>query len=146
MIRKFLSQDISFKLLILEATLLVLIGRVCVLLLPFKLYASSLGLVNMETPTHPIVSEKKKIKHIENAIEAVSKHTFWSSNCLAQAICCHWMMKRRGIPYTIYLGVKTGKTKRLMAHAWTRVGDKIVTGASGHQNYTTTGMFAYFGK
>ena len=144
MIKQFFQQSLAFKLLLLEALVLLFIGRMSVLVLPFKYIAPWLGEFNSETNTIDNDGYRKILAHIHGAIHAVSKYTFWKSNCLAQAICCQWMLKRRKIPYTIYMGVKNSKKKELLAHAWTRVGSKIVTGAYQYKSYTITGKFAYF--
>ena len=49
--------------------------------------------------------------------------------CLPQAIAAHQMLKRRGIPSTLLLGVAHEDSK-MIAHAWVTVGDLIVTGAA----------------
>jgi hypothetical protein len=144
LILKFFTQKGAFQLLVLEAVILLFIGRMSVLLFPFKWIAPWLGEFNKETDLIDDDSYRKKLAHIFSAIHATSKYTFWKSNCLAQALCCQWMLKRRKIPYTIYMGVRNDKDKQLLAHAWTRVGSKIVTGAFQYQRYTVTGKFAHF--
>lgn len=143
MITKIFDQPLKFQLLVIESLILLFVARSLVLILPFKTISGSLGEFNKETKIIRLTGFGKKIKHIENAIYAVSKYTVWKSNCLAQAICCHWMLKRRKIPYTIYMGVKYDENKQLLAHAWTRVGNKVITGATGHRMYTVTGKFAF---
>ena len=53
---------------------------------------------------------------------------------MAQAIAGKLMLNLRGIASTMYLGVM--KRDEMKAHAWLRVGQRIITGRRGHQNYT----------
>lgn len=47
-----------------------------------------------------------------------------------QAIAAQRMLRRRRIASTLYLGVASNREKKdaIVAHAWLRAGDKIITG------------------
>ncbi len=68
----------------------------------------------------------------------------WQSVCLPQAITGQWMLKRRRIAATLYLGVMKAehKPEQLAAHAWLRCGSRILTGAAGHRQYTVVSTFS----
>jgi alkylated DNA repair dioxygenase AlkB len=51
------------------------------------------------------------------------------------------MLKRRGIPSTVYLGVDRGRRQWLDAHAWLRSGEVVLTGGAGRQRFKTIGVF-----
>jgi hypothetical protein len=86
---------------------------------------------------------KLELIRIGSAIEAVSKYTPWKSNCFAQALCAHWILKGRYIVHTIYFGVHKEGDHQMKAHAWLKVGPKIITGRKGHKNFTTVGIFGF---
>lgn len=55
--------------------------------------------------------------------------------CLAQAIAASRMLSRRGIHWTLTIGVGR-QSAGLNAHAWLRCGNRIVTGRRGIRNVT----------
>jgi hypothetical protein len=58
-----------------------------------------------------------------------------------QAIAAKLMLKRRGIPSTLHLGVAK-EDNRFMAHAWLRSGSIILTGGAGRERFTIISTFA----
>lgn len=81
---------------------------------------------------------------IGGAIRSAVNYTPWESVCLPQAVAAKWMLKRRRIPCTVYLGVMKDDNKpdKLAAHAWIRCGQAILTGAKGHRQYTVVSTFS----
>jgi len=102
-----------------------------------------MGHAERESPRDVSLSHEQSLIRLASAINAVSKYTFWSSNCFAQALCAHWILKGRKWHHTIYFGVKKDENQGMKAHAWLRAGDRIVTGIGGHKGYTVLGKFAY---
>ncbi len=66
----------------------------------------------------------------------------WQSKCLDQAIAAHQMLRRRGVPSTLYLGVAKEGDSALSAHAWVRCGRLLVVGGEGRHRYTVVNTFA----
>jgi len=79
---------------------------------------------------------------IRTAINMVCQHTPWESKCLVQAYTAKHLLKKRGIPATVYLGVRKDNEKGMKAHAWTRCGCYYVTGKKGSRQYTVTSYFS----
>jgi len=102
-----------------------------------------MGKSNLESAPESDPTQYTVLVRIASSIEAVSKYTFWKSNCFAQALCAHWILKRKKISHTVYFGLQKDKATTMKAHAWLRVGDKIVTGRKGHEAYTVLGKFAH---
>jgi hypothetical protein len=72
-------------------------------------------------------------------LERTARTTWWRSMCLEQALAGKWMLRRRGIASTMYMGVAKSGTE-FIAHAWL-VGDgQTVTGA-GNTVYATLAAF-----
>ncbi len=130
--------------LILEAFVLLGAARLGVLILPFRVLAKSLGthMQEQQTPLKP--DELQRARTIGATVRATANHTPWESVCLPQAIAAKWMLKRRRIASTLYLGVMKDETKteKLSAHAWIRTGSVILTGAKGHRLYTVVSTFS----
>jgi len=132
------------RLLLLEAFVLLAFARILVLILPFKWLAVSLGRHMNESGTQVAEADLQHARLIGQAIRSAANNTPWESVCLPQAVAGQWMLKRRHIAATLYLGVAKdeNKTEKLAAHAWLRCGDDILTGAKGHRQFTVVGMFS----
>lgn len=141
-LKTFWNTDSAFKWLALKAIFLLGLGRFTVLMVPFKKIAGWMGEVNYETEVMPIDLKNSSLSQLGKAIRAVSPLTPWKSNCFAQALCAHWLLKAESIEHTIYFGVKFGENKKFEAHAWLRAGDRIITGGSGHREYMVLATFS----
>ena len=63
----------------------------------------------------------------------------WHPTCLRQALAAQRMLRRRGIPCRLHLGV-TGATTR-QAHAWVTVGEEAVAGRPGLERFVPLAAF-----
>lgn len=75
-------------------------------------------------------------------VKTVSCYTPWESKCLVQAIVGKIMLRQYGIANTLYLGVGRDERNCLIAHAWLRCADIIITGCHGHERFSVVGTFA----
>lgn len=132
------------RFLLIEAFLLLGLARFLVLTLPFKWLARTLGKHMSESG--PYVSDRnfRLARLIGQAVRSAANNTPWQSVCLPQAVVGQWMLKRRNIPGTVYLGVAINKSipDKLSAHAWLRCGSSILTGADGHRQFTVVSTFS----
>jgi hypothetical protein len=127
-----------------EAFLLLGLARIMVVVLPFRILAATLGRHRMETDHQVSPPVTDLALKIGQAVRAAACHTPWKSVCLPQAVAAQWMLRRRGIAGTLYLGVAKDKTNpdKLTAHAWLRCGNQILTGAGGYQAFTVVTTFS----
>ena len=65
--------------------------------------------------------------------------TAWESKCLVRALTAQRLLKKKGIPSTMYLGCKM-EEGNMVAHAWLRVGKLYVTGGNG-ESYSKVDRF-----
>lgn len=129
-------------LLLLEASLYLGWARILIYR-PFSKVAPSLGTVMQETSnTAPSPVNRRVIRNISNAIEIMSKYTFWDSKCLVRAIAGMKMLARRQIECTLYLGTAKDDSGNMIAHAWLQSGPYYVTGKEGMDKFTVVGKFA----
>ena len=73
-------------------------------------------------------------------LERVARVTWWRSLCLEKAIAGRWMLRRRGIASTIYVGMAKS-AQGFVAHAWLVGEGQTVTGA-GDTTYATLAAFS----
>lgn len=67
------------------------------------------------------------VEQISFAIRAMGARVPWRSDCLVQALAAQHWLASRGVGSRIHLGVKPSDAS-LDAHAWLKVGDRIVVG------------------
>jgi len=148
----FFKLPFKEKLLLTEAFVCLLAARLAILVFPFKKIAPGIGIHMKETPPdiHPRL--KEILLQIRRSIRRASKYAPWQSKCLVQAIAGKMMLKRRNIPYTLYLGVtrdvgkEVEKKNALKAHAWLRSGNIILAGKEGFKKYTVVSTFGEEGR
>ena len=130
--------------LLMEAFLLLGVARLALLVLPFKWLAVSLGRHMKETGSEMIPSDIYCARMIGQAVCAAANYTPWKSVCLPQAVAAQWMLKRRHVAGTLYLGVAKDEAKsgKLAAHAWLRCGNLILTGRERHRQFTVVAKFS----
>lgn len=140
--RQFLALSPPCRRLFIEAVLALAAARLFIVMLPFRRYVSRLGRHRCETPLAPLDEVRAdEARRVGWAIALACRHTPWNSACLPQAMAGRWMLQRRGISCTLYLGVAKG-TDGMAAHAWLRAGDVIVTGRGGMRRFTVVSSFA----
>jgi len=132
------------RLLLLEAFALLGIARLAVLALPFKWLAVSLGRHMNEADVQLSVSNLNLAREVGHAVLSAANYTPWESACLPQGVAAQWMLKRRHVAGTLYLGVAKAdaKPEKLVAHAWLCCGNLILTGREGHRLYTVVATFS----
>jgi len=120
--------------LVVEAFCLLRLTRAASFWLPFRYLVPYLGAVQKESPVTVNPSQEHLLKQVGWSVRSTSQYTPWVSNCMAQAMVAKFILRRRGIPSTLYIGVS--KTDELLAgHAWLRAGTKIITGGGALSRY-----------
>jgi hypothetical protein len=132
------------RLLLVEAFLLLGIARLTVLALPFKWLAVSLGRHQRKADAQICASDLNIARKVGRAVCSAANYTPWESVCLPQAVAATWMLKRRNIAGTLYLGVAKDEAiaEKLAAHAWLRCGNIILTGAASQRQFTVVATFS----
>ncbi|MFC0216453.1 lasso peptide biosynthesis B2 protein [Paenibacillus chartarius] len=117
-------------------------ARLQLAITPFAKLAPMLGSGMEETAEEANPEHLAALVHVNNTIEAMSRHTPWESKCFVQAIAGMNMLARRRIDCTLYLGTARDERGKMIAHAWLRSGPYYVTGANGAEKFTVVGKFA----
>lgn len=107
--------------------------------IPFSRLSGRIGTYYLETKlTH---KDSPVIREVQYAVSGISRHTPWQSRCLVQALAAKRLLKLYHLPCTLYMGVKKDEQGKMLAHAWLRCGDCLVTGGAGHRLYTVTAIY-----
>lgn len=137
----FIKLPIRDKLLLFETCFILLTARLLVLLFPFRILAKLLGKHMTESPAQISSDQLEKSRKIGRSIRKVSHYVPFRSMCFEQAITCKFMLNRKRISSTIYFGVVKNQNQKLKAHAWTRSGNLILTGAKGRHLFNVVSTF-----
>ena len=121
------------------------IVRAMVLTIPFKWLKRLLGVHHKNFQLCPLVTDEQLSRACEigRTIAIIDKYTPWKSNCMVEAILSRWLLAVYDIPYALYMGAYLTKNPNepMKAHAWVRVGSRIIVGARGHKRYGVTATF-----
>jgi hypothetical protein len=116
-INRFINISLDEKLLFLETILYLAFARFLILFVPMKRFAPLLGKEGTQAEIPFEHTYFQRTKQIKRNIKRAVKITPFRTKCFEQSIAAKLMMKRRGIPSTLCLGVrKNGNV--LEAHAW----------------------------
>jgi len=141
-LRKFLTLPHSDRGCLIEAGIWLGIARLAILVLPFRWLARGFGQQMARSPEEAGATSAELLDHISWAVATASRRLPWDCLCLAQAMAGKAMLKRRGVPSTLYLGLAKDGEAQLQAHAWLRCGERILTGQQGMAGFTVIATFA----
>jgi len=132
------------KWLLVKVYLLLGISRFAINVFSFPRLEKYLGARLTETPDNIADYQLQLANKMRWAISTASQCTPWNSNCFPQALTAKILLRRAGIPTTLYMGVafKTGGSE-LQGHAWLRCGPLNVTGGDNNDEF---GAVASFGE
>jgi hypothetical protein len=141
--RRWIGLTAQERWLLWEAACTLALARGAVLTIPFRTIAARLGMTHTKAHRDLSASQEALAQQISWSVRALARYTPWDSNCLAQAIAARFMLRRRGIPCTLFLGVAkaTFQPARLEAHAWVTCGNTVLTGAPGHERFTVIATY-----
>lgn len=115
-----------------------------ILLLPFRWLLRLMGLPLAGAGCSSFALDEEKsaaVLAVRRAILRTSERLPWQSNCLVRALAAKMMLRRRGLPSLLQLGVRVGTTRELFAHAWLRCGEIEVVGAEDSAEFSPIAGF-----
>jgi len=125
-----------------EALVNLFLARAVLACIPFRRMATWMGTMGSESAAEIPDGQTLVVEDISWAVQAMASRVPWDSRCLAQAIAGYRMLLKRGIPSTVYFGVKKDAQVVFGAHAWLRCGPCIITGEAGHTDYHVLCQFS----
>jgi len=136
-LRRFGRIEGSRRALLIEAALWLIVARVALLAVPFRLIASRLGCFVrpsaapvQDAPAAFSPAQIKLAVQVGWAVNCAARYAPFGAVCLPQAIVGKMMLNRRGVPGILRLGVgKRGASDvEFEAHAWLNAAGVEVTG------------------
>lgn len=135
---RFRSFPGKVKLSLIEAALLLAVSRMAVGWLPFSWYRK---LLNQRKRAPERVKAADQATLVNWSIAAAGRHLPWNSSCLVQATAARWMLSRRGLSSTLFLGTRKGETGTPDFHAWLTCEDQVICGHHEREQYTILHSF-----
>lgn len=143
-LRKFYRLSLARKIMLMETAFLLPWAWVLVRALPFRYWSRGLGKPTPGEADPSVTATDKRTRDICWAAMAINNAAGGRFTCLMLAMTAQWMLNRRRISNSLVLGTRTeqGADNRLAmkAHAWLRVGTRVVLGQHGGQ-YTAVSSF-----
>lgn len=117
-----------WRLLVGEATLLLLAARMLVACLQLRWWRGLLGPV-ADRPLPGSAGDSDR--RLARAVERAARRLPGQSKCLPRAMALHWMLARRGRPAQLVIAVLPGAARGRLddLHAWVELGSDILIGA-----------------
>ena len=129
------------KRLYLEALLISVRVKLMVTFLPLRWYAHTLGKQHLFTQELAIEDSYPVIYKVSQAIIRSQKSVPWQTRCFVNAITAKFMLQKRGLESTLYLGVNK-EDQKMTAHAWLRCGTYFVTGKREMGKFVVVNTFS----
>ena len=126
-----------------EAALSLLAIRLALALLPFRWTLRLLRIKSRESRDPQSSSMVDQAEEVARAIDRAARHLPLRFACLHRSFVGLVMLRRRGIPGTVHLGVRRDTaTNSLRAHAWCVSGDVPVVGGKEAPSFICVAAFA----
>ncbi|UOR14302.1 lasso peptide biosynthesis B2 protein [Qipengyuania aquimaris] len=132
-LRTFFALDSADKFASLEAMVLVLYAKLLIGKVPPRRWRSRFGAVARSSDKS---GDLETVRRVRLAIMRALNNVPGAPNCLPQALAGRWMLERRGIASSLFLGTQRDDTGKARFHAWLKVGDEWVTGLCDEAQYT----------
>lgn len=134
MFRTILKLSPSETNLIIYAWILMMAAAIAIRLCDFstlkKLASRSLGKDKL-SPN----DQKQVIKLIRSSIAVAARRSPLRAFCFEQGLTAQIMLRQRGIPSTLYYGLKKRSDERIEAHVWVMAGEYPVCGERGADQF-----------
>ncbi len=128
-----------------EAFLYLTFSKILIKSIPIRFSLKYLGVKNIDLSRSDVSCDPSVLFLIRQSIYLVSKNLPWRSKCLDQAMTAQWMLSRRNLPTTLYLGMRKSDNakKSYDAHAWVCCGNMPVIGVQPQVGYVVVGRYSF---
>lgn len=126
--------------LLAEAAVALVRANLTVLLRGRRL-ATTLGTPDTTPVAAPSAQQLALARDVGWAVELLAVRGPLRTACLGQALAARTLLRRRGVPCVLTLGLGRQINGRLYAHAWLRASDLTVTGGRGRSAFSPVAGF-----
>lgn len=140
-LKKFFRLKQKYRLLLVEAFLSLWLSWFILTTTEFKKIAPRLGRHMREVSCEVSDIQVSKATRVGWAVNVMSKYTLWESKCLVKAMAAKFMLDRRKLKNTLYLGMGKDENGNLVAHAWIKSCGITLTGGANAGEFTVVSVF-----
>lgn len=139
LLAKFRRMSPSEYVTLAEAMALIFLSAPVIKLAPFR-RLGRLASLPVRRPVSP-AKQDEEINEVLWALAAAAKRTPLRALCFEYGLTAQVMLRRRGVPSTLYYGVAPDQAKGVSAHVWVRVGTIDITGNEIAHRYAELARF-----
>jgi hypothetical protein len=132
---KFWSLPGREKYCLCEAGILLLLSNLSIKTVPFRQIHRFLH-ADWNPRTQVVLESGENVELVKLSLSRAAKLLPWKSQCLSRSIAAFVMLRRRGIPAVMFVGVKSLEDSSLLAHAWVHTGHEVTDENSENSTYT----------
>jgi hypothetical protein len=141
LLKRFRRLSWPDRFLLMEAVLWLMVANFAIGVLPFR-YVGLLAAHSIARPLPP-GARLDKVRRIRWAVISTAALVPWRALCFQQSFAAQLMLRRRGIPSTLYYGAAQDESG-LHAHVWVREGDIDVIGCEIADHFSILATFPPF--
>jgi len=143
-LRTFLGLRPHDKLLFFELILHLTVAWFFIKFAPQHHIAAQWGQLNHASSTSLTDAQRRGVNKLAKQVTIMDKNLPEIFTCRMTATAVAWMLKRRQIPSTIYVGFRrNGASQQIEGHAWLCSGSIVVT---GRENRHAFQIFSHYGR
>lgn len=124
--------------LLAEAGVLLALSSLAIASLSFR---RVVRLAARDRPARSAASAEAAIADVRWAVSAAGRFAPWSPVCFQHGLAAHWMLRRRGVPSTLYYGASSDAERGVIAHVWIKSHDVPVIGCEEAGRYAVLATF-----
>ncbi len=116
-----------------EAGILLLFSNLSIKTIPFRQIHRFL---HANWNARAVLDSVENVRLVMLSLSRAANVLPWKSQCLSRSIAAFVMLRRRGIPAVMFVGVKSLEDSSLLAHAWVQTGHEVIDENSENSTYT----------
>jgi hypothetical protein len=126
--------------LLAETCVTLVFASIAVRILSFRKIGKLAGWP-LSTPASDSERWIEPIREIRWAVLACAARAPWRAKCFEEGLAAHLILRRRGIPSTLFFGAASVADKGFIAHVWVRAENMDVIGTESAQQFAVLARF-----
>jgi len=144
MLRELRARSAPERRALVEAVLSLAVATIAVRVFPFRRTARLVGLTEDATVPRATARQLARAERIGWAVRTVADRLPWTSTCVVRALATVALLRLRGIPAQMHLGVDTDVVHKggFAAHSWISCDGRVLVGDQSHlDRYAVIGTY-----
>jgi hypothetical protein len=134
-IRNLLATSPLERRLFAAAILLTAYFRIALFVLPFRRVIAWQGVPGKDSPDASDPGSRPYREALHRALLLTARYAPGLATCYTLCLAGKWLLRRRGLPSTLYIGFRKWEQGRYEGHAWLRSYDAWISGGGSRSLY-----------